>query len=118
MQVSFKAEGENKDKQVPNEEVQVLQETEEEKGKRMRKEASKRMQQKFRERLHARTSGIIEQINAKPEKASKDHTASTQQGHVLHPSQGNTANDRVASIGTRTEERTTQNHNQAGRQQR
>merc|ERR1711981_479765 len=104
MQVSFKAEGENKDKQVPNEEVQVLQETEEEKGKRMRKEASKRMQQKFRERLHARTSGIIEQINAKPEKTSKTPTASSPQSNNLRPDQGNTVNNRVNSIGARPNE--------------
>lgn len=117
MQVSFKAEGESKDGQVPNDEVQVVQETKEEKGKRMRKEASKRMQEKFRESLHARTSGIIEQINAKPEK-TRDPTTSTQQGHILHHAQGNTVNNRVASIGARAEENTTQNHYQAGREQR
>ena len=84
----------------------------------MRKEASRRMQLKFRERLHSRTSGIIEQINAKPEKTTKDHATSTQQGHSLHHAQGNTVNNRVASIGARAEENITQNHNQAGHQQR
>ena len=76
------------------------------------------MQLKFRERLHARTSGIIEQINAKPEKTTKDQTTSTQQGHILHHAEANTVNNRVASIGARVEENITQNHNQAGHQQR
>ena len=75
------------------------------------------MQQKFRESLHARTSGIIEQINAKPEKASKNPTTSTPQSNI-HPDQGNTVNNRVHSIGARRDENTTQNFNQAVRHQR
>ena len=55
----------------------VLEETKEERSKRVRKEASKRMQQKFKERLYARTSGIIEQINSKPDKSSKEKSSST-----------------------------------------
>ena len=38
------------------------------------------MQQKFRERLHARTSGMIEQMNAKPAKSQADSSSE-------HPSQ-------------------------------
>ena len=76
------------------------------------------MQQKFRDRLHARTSGIIEQINAKPEKTTKGHTPSSQQGNTPHHAQGTTVNNRVASIGARAEEHNTQNQNHGGRQQR
>ena len=55
-------------------ETSTISETTEEKEKRIRKEASKRMQQKFRERLYARTSGMIEQMNAKPLKLPQGNT--------------------------------------------
>jgi ubiquitin-conjugating enzyme E2 J1 len=108
MQVSFKAEGENKDTEVPNVSNSetttpdpVFQETKEEKEKRIRKEASKRMQQKFRERLHARTSGMIEQINAKPVKSLQENTNSTPLSQIPQATQATTVNNRTATLEAR-----------------
>lgn len=71
MKMTFKGDEERNETSTQNisiTETNTISETTEEKEKRIRKEASKRMQQKFRERLYARTSGMIEQMNAKPHK--------------------------------------------------
>merc|ERR1711894_283546 len=112
MQMSYKAEGENKNKKganLPSDETPTIEETTEEKAKRIRKEASRRMQEKFRERLHARTSGIIEQINAKPDKSSKAPSNSSQPGNTT---QGSSATRQVP-ITTRISDQPTQNQREA-----
>jgi len=109
-QVSFKGEGE-KNKEVPkmstNEEV--FPESKEEKAKRIRKEASRQMQEKFRQQLHARTSGIIEQLNAKPEKSSKTSLNSSQASNTT---QGTSVN-RPAQANARISEQPTQTQREA-----
>ena len=90
----------------------VLEETKEERSKRVRKEASKRMQQKFKERLYARTSGIIEQINSKPDKSSKEKSSST---HDIapQPRQTTTITDRSsASLARGSQDRNVHNQRQ------
>jgi len=114
MQVSFKGEGE-KNKEVPKMatvEAEVFPESKEEKTKRIRKEASRRMQEKFRERLHARTSGIIQQINAKPDKLSKTPSNSSQPGDTT---QGTSAS-RQAPITARISDQPTQNQREVNNQ--
>lgn len=121
MQMSFKAEGENKNKKganLPIDETPTIQETTEEKAKRIRKEASKRMQQKFRERLHARTSGIIEQINAKPEKSLKENRTSNSSGHMPRPAHETALDNRTAATGGRNQDEATQIQPQAGNEVR
>jgi len=112
-QVSFKSEGEKKDQRtLAAMEEPVLEETKEERSKRVRKEASKRMQQKFKERLYARTSGIIEQINSKPDKSSKEKSSST---HDIapQPRQTTTITDRSsASLARGSQDQNVHNQRQ------
>ena len=90
----------------------VLEETKEERSKRVRKEASKRMQQKFKERLYARTSGIIEQINSKPDKSSKEKSSSTH-GIAPQPRQTTTITDRSsASLARGSQDQNVHNQRQ------
>ena len=83
---------------------EVFPESKEEKAKRIRKEASRQMQEKFRQRLHARTSGIIEQLNAKPDKSSKTSLNSSQ---TSNSTQG-TSESRQAQVNTRITQHVTQ----------
>jgi len=105
-QISIKPGEGEKSKEVPkmssNEEV--FPESKEEKAKRIRKEASRQMQEKFRQRLHARTSGIIEQLNAKPDKSSKTSLNSSQ---TSNSTQG-TSESRQAQVNTRITQHVTQ----------
>ena len=86
--------------EIPNSNP-VFQETKEEREKRIRKEASKRMQQKFRERLHARTSEMIEQINSKPQKTLQENTNSTPLSQIPQATQATTVNNRTATLEAR-----------------
>ena len=101
----FQGEGE-KSKEVPkmSSTEEVFPESKEEKAKRIRKEASRQMQEKFRQRLHARTSGIIEQLNAKPDKSSKTSLNSSQ---TSNSTQG-TSESRQAQVNTRITQHVTQ----------
>ena len=81
---------------IPVTETNTISETTEEKQKRIRKEASKRMQQKFKERLYARTSGMIEQMNAKPHKLPQGNTASPA-GQTSQSTQNAAVNNRDPS---------------------
>ena len=83
---------------------EVFPESKEEKAKRIRKEASRQMQEKFRQRLHARTSGIIEQLNAKPDKSSK---SSLNLSQTSNSTQG-TSESRQAQVNTRITQHVTQ----------
>ena len=84
----------------PNADINPIPETAEEKEKRIRKEASKRMQQKFRERLYARTSGMIEQMNTKPAKLSQGNTNSTPANQSPQAARGAEANNRTDTSAT------------------
>jgi len=118
-QVSFKGKSEINlrplKREIPkmssNEEL--LPESKEDKAKRIRKEASRRMQEKFRERLHARTSGIIEQLNAKPDKSSKTSNSS----QSSNSSQETPAN-RQAQANARITEQPTQNQREVNNRRR
>jgi len=88
---------------------EVFPESKEEKAKRIRKEASRQMQEKFRQQLHARTSGIIEQLNAKPEKSSKTSLNSSQTSNTT---QGTSVN-RPAQANARLSEQPTQTQREA-----
>ena len=88
---------------------EVFPESKEEKAKRIRKEASRQMQEKFRQQLHARTSGIIEQLNAKPEKSSKTSLNSSQTNNTT---QGTSVN-RPAQANARLSEQPTQTQREA-----